>query len=304
MKPLDSKDFRSSRLVLEPDDFALGPSEPDPPPSDLIERDTWESMVSLPDDVSIRTSNEYGKVLKALWFYWGQWICLVGALRQGSATSAPCPVAHVASDVSDELQASIFCSLAGYYRVAFSCLRNVIEQMTVALQLEVSGDVALFQSWLEGEKELKLGWAADLLPQNANVFALESRWKATANDDLFSQKGHGSSGGGFVRRLFSELSKFTHGAPGFTDFDLRESTGPIFVRETYERWLVKFRQVYAIGILEAQVARPSTGSLAYDSEHTAGSLFATVLAELPVDIDGRGLLASAPADLWAGGADR
>jgi hypothetical protein len=58
MKPLDPNDYRAFRLTLEPDDFALGPDQPDEPPSDLIDKATCESMMSLPDDVSIRTSNE------------------------------------------------------------------------------------------------------------------------------------------------------------------------------------------------------------------------------------------------------
>lgn len=298
MKPLDPNDFRASRLVLEPEDFALGPSEPDPAPSDIIDEGTWSSMVSLPDDVSIRTSNEYGSVLKVLWAYWDQWNCLVGALQQDSAASTPCPISRVAGDISDELQASIFCSLIGYYRVAFSCLRNVVEQATVALQLEVSADLALFESWLEGQEELKIGWAADLLPHSASVSVLESHWRVAANDDLFSQRGHGSPGGGLVRRLFSELSRFTHSAPGFTDFAMRDSTGPIFVREAFERWLQKFRQVYAVGVLEIQIAKPKTRSLAFGCELTSRSLFADVLAEMEAGTDGIGLLRSTPASLW------
>jgi len=298
MKPLDAKDFRASRLVLEPGDFAIGSDQPDAPPSDLIDKETWESMMSLPDDVSIRTSNEYGKTLRTLWFYWDQWNCLVGALQQASEPLTQCPIAHVACDASDELQASIFCSLTGYYRVAFSCLRNVIEQMTVALQLELSDALALFQNWLDGQEELKLGWAADLLPKNASVSALESQWRITVNDDLFSHRGQGKQRGGFVRRLFGDLSAFTHGAPGFTDSDMRNSTGPIFVKEAYERWLTKFRQVYAVGILEAQIAKPKIRSLAYGSDMTSRSLYNAVLGELNSGTDGYMLLTSIPTGLW------
>ena len=298
MNSLDANDFRAFRLMLEPDDFALGSDQPNEPPSDLIDKETWESMMSLPDDVSIRTSNEYGKTLKTLWFYWDQWNCLVGALQQEAGPLTPCPIAHVACDASDELQASIFCSVTGYYRVAFSCLRNVIEQMTVALQLELSGGLDRFQGWLDGQEELKLGWAADLLPKNASVSALESHLRITIDDDLFSQKGQGRLGGGFVRRLFGELSAFTHGAPGFTDSDMRNSTGPIFMREAYERWLNRFRQVYAVGVLEAQIAKPRIRSLAHGSNLTSRSLFDSVLAELPSGADGQKVLTSMPTSFW------
>jgi hypothetical protein len=52
-------DFRARRSVLDPDDFAGGDDLPDPPPSDLIDPDTWQGIVGLPDDVSVRTSNRH-----------------------------------------------------------------------------------------------------------------------------------------------------------------------------------------------------------------------------------------------------
>jgi hypothetical protein len=47
---LNSEDFRSSRMILDPDDFALGDEEPDPPPSDLIAREVWEGIMTLPGE--------------------------------------------------------------------------------------------------------------------------------------------------------------------------------------------------------------------------------------------------------------
>ena len=153
MKQLDPSDFRAFRLVLEPDDFALGSDQPDPPPSDLVDKETWESMVSLPDDVSVRTSNYFGSTLAKLWSYWDQWNCLNGALQATVAAATHCPMAQVACDVADDLQASIFCALTGYYRAAFSCLRMVVEQMPIALQLELTGDAALFKGWLSRSQQ-------------------------------------------------------------------------------------------------------------------------------------------------------
>jgi hypothetical protein len=59
-RPLPTSDFRAIRIVLEPDDFALSSGEPDPPPSDLIDENIWHGIMTLPDDVSVRTSNHYG----------------------------------------------------------------------------------------------------------------------------------------------------------------------------------------------------------------------------------------------------
>src|SRR6266550_3888470 len=63
-KPLTTEDFRAVRVVLEPSDFALGAELPEPPPRDLISREIWNHIVRLPDDVAIRTSNEFGSILK------------------------------------------------------------------------------------------------------------------------------------------------------------------------------------------------------------------------------------------------
>ena len=39
---------------------------------DLVE-ETWNSIVSLPDDVSIRTSDDFGTLLRLLWDFWEDW---------------------------------------------------------------------------------------------------------------------------------------------------------------------------------------------------------------------------------------
>jgi hypothetical protein len=70
-RSLDPSDFRAVRIVLEPSDFGLGDDILEPPPSDLIDKDTWLSMMTLPDDVAIRTSNYHGTALEKLHDIWG-----------------------------------------------------------------------------------------------------------------------------------------------------------------------------------------------------------------------------------------
>jgi hypothetical protein len=130
MKALPDSDFRSRRLVLEPEDFALGPDDTDSPPSDLIDEDTWRSMMSLQDDVSVKTSNEYGSALKQMWGFWSEWSCVVGALQELAPSVGEAPLCAAACDVGDEFQASISNAVVGFYRVAFSCLRNALENMS------------------------------------------------------------------------------------------------------------------------------------------------------------------------------
>jgi len=126
MKPLPESDFRAKRLMLEDDDFALvsGAYEG---PTDLVAESTWRSMVSLPDDVSIRTSDRYGTQLEQMWEYWGIWNRVVLAVQALSKDPSESPMAIASCDAADEFQGATYCALVGYYRVGFSCLRNVLE---------------------------------------------------------------------------------------------------------------------------------------------------------------------------------
>lgn len=297
MKELDPGDFRARRFVLEPDDFALGSEEPDPPPSDLIDEATWRSLTSLPDDVSIRTSNHYGTAIKVFSSYCDEWSCLVGAIQEGLKDPERSPIARVTCDAGDEFQASIFNALTGFYRVAFSTLRNVVEHMTVGVQLELANENELFQAWLKGERELKFGWAADLVPKHKRVAALEDFCKVSAGDDLFSQK-NDHSDGGFARRLFSELCKFTHGAPGFKDADMRQSNGPIFVPKAFQEWALMFQRTYALALASAKIARPRLRNLAYGSKLTPIGLFNNIVGTMPVESSEQKLLSAIRTALW------
>jgi hypothetical protein len=297
MKALPDSDFRSRRLVLEPEDFALGPEEPDNPPSDLIDEETWRSMTSLQDDVSVRTSNQYGSVLKEMWGFWREWNCVVGALQELAASVEESPLCAAACDASDEFQASISNALVGFYRVAFSCLRNALENMSIGLELELSSDSVRFSSWQSGDIELSLGWAADVLPSHSVVSSIENHCKKVCADNFFRQRSPIDNGGA-VRRLFKKLSKFTHGTPGFTDADMRNSNGPIFVPESFQSWRSLFKTTFALALFEAKLGQPKLETLAYESDLSARSLFQQVTDGLPSSEDGAVVVKSLPASFW------
>src|SRR6266702_3963248 len=93
-------DFRESRIRLPPEAFAIAEGA-DLPPTDLIKKSVWASIVSFPDDVSLRTSNDQGAM------------------------------SYFMPDAADEFQASIFNSLCGFYRVASDTLRAALEKATI-----------------------------------------------------------------------------------------------------------------------------------------------------------------------------
>lgn len=243
--------------MLDDSDFAVA-SDRYPGSPDLIQEDIWKSIVSLPDDVSVRTSDKYGSQLGQLWEYWGVWGRVVLAVQAISGNPAESPTAVAACDAADEFQAATYCALVGFYRVAFSCLRNVLEQMTIGARLAITRDAKSFASWRNGEDGIGFGWAADTLSNSPEVLALEQHLKASTTDSMFAQ-----SPKGLARRLFVQFSKYTHGAAGFTDADSRESNGPIFVPETFLAWRVAALKTYAIALHELRLAHNQLKDLPY-----------------------------------------
>lgn len=257
MKPLPTSDFRASRLMLEKKDFALT-SGRYPGATDLIRKKTWRHIISLPDDVSIRTSDRFGSKLEQMNEYSDIWGRIVLGIQSLSKRPRKSPMAIAACDAADEFQASAYCALVGYYRVAFSCLRNVLEQMTIATRLALIGDPKSFADWRNAETRIGFGWAADTLPQSTEVVAVEQHLRKVTGDSLFAQ-----SPKGFARRLFGQLSKYTHGAAGFTDADFRRSNGPIFVSKTFLAWCAATVKTYALALHEIKLCSPNLIELPY-----------------------------------------
>ncbi len=178
-------DFRIIRKKLLPQNFAVGTNKPDESPTDLIDANTWRDIVSLPDDVSIRTSDYFGSVFNVFWERWADWVSIVLALQKSVKDPKKSPIAHVACNAIDEFQASIYNVLTGFYRLAFSALRNIVEQMTIGLHLSLSNDINMFSNWLNGVDELKFGWAADNAQNHSVIIKVENALENKINDSLF-----------------------------------------------------------------------------------------------------------------------
>jgi hypothetical protein len=113
---LPKTDFRSRR-VLTRADFGYAP-EPQARPSDPVKRATWNSIVTLPNDVSIRTSNYHGTTLEQLNELWGEWIKAVGDKQD-------C-MFPVMLDAGDDFQAATYTILTGYYSLSIAAQCNQI----------------------------------------------------------------------------------------------------------------------------------------------------------------------------------
>jgi hypothetical protein len=245
-KPLPPDDFRAVRIVLEPDDFAYSSGE-EPLPSDLVDKDTWHGLTLLPYDVSIRTSNHHGKLLKILDDLWGAWIQAVGEDQD--------PLYDTILDAADEFQAATFNALHGYYRQAIGCLRNALEQLAIGAYCQVCARVTDFAQWRAGQTKISFGQACDGLAGAASVQPLDGQLRATLNDSIFNQMTQ-TKQGGWARRLYSQLSDYSHTRPGFTNVDMWESNGPIYVREAFISFATVHLQTSALGFVLVKMGRP------------------------------------------------
>ena len=242
---LPSKDFRARRIVLVRGDFAYAP-KPAEPATDLIDEATWNSIVTLPDDVAVRTTNYHGTTIKQLHDLWGAWIDCLGDERE-------C-MFPVMLDAADDFQAATYALLTGYYRLSISAVRSALELVVIGTWAQVCGRRQNFDEWRAGKKVLSLGQACDGLIKGTQK--LESDLRQLVGDTLFTQNTP-SSEGGFVRRIFDGISNFTHSRPGSTDGDMRKSNGPIYVRSafTHVAWIQS--EVLAVCYVLALCARPT-----------------------------------------------
>lgn len=252
-KKLSYSDFRAVRVVLEPEDFALGSDEPDPPPSDLVSEKTWHGIMNLPDDVAIRTSDHRGQVLSEAYWLWGRWIEATGEVED--ALFVPMLDAH------DDLQASLFDALHGYYRTAFAALRNVIELMTIGTCGAITR-TPLYEQWRKGSTEFKFGTACDLLSRDASLAVFNEDLKSKGHQSLWDAR-RTDLPGGYSRRLYKEMCDFAHSRPGFTDGDLRCSNGPIYVSNVFWDWYYAYLRTTSLCAVSMFLARPEGNRAAF-----------------------------------------
>jgi hypothetical protein len=243
-KPLPETDFRARRTVLTRQDFAIAP-KPAPRPSDLIEKATWDSIVTLPDDVAVRTSNYHGTTIRQLHDLWGAWVESFGNVQD-------C-MFPVMLDAGDDFQAATYAALTGFYRLSVAALRSALELTAIGAWAQVCSKQKEFRSWRSGKFPLSFGQACDGL--SSATRALRAHLRATVSDSLFDQR-DSKNKGGFARRIYSGISEFSHSRPGYSDGEIRRSNGPIYVASAFNH--VAWMQFETVGLCFVLVllARP------------------------------------------------
>jgi hypothetical protein len=219
----------------------------EPAASDLVDKEIWQGITVLPDDVSIRTSNHHGSSLKILYDIWSGWIEAVGEDQDY--------LHDTMLDAADEFQATTYNCLSGYYRQAIGCLRSALELITIGAYCQVCGEATKYEEWRQG-KEIRFGEACDNIGRVTSVKALDQYLVSKIKDSIFVQKTPTSTGG-WARRLHSVLSHYSHTRPGYSSGDMWASNGPIYVSEAFLLTLEMYLQVSALCFIIVKLGRPS-----------------------------------------------
>ena len=211
----------------------------------MIDKGTWNSIVTLPDDVAIRTSNYHGSALEQLHDLWGAWI-------ESYGTKHDC-MFPVMLDAADDFQAATYNAMTGYYRLSVAALRSALELTAIGAWAQVCKKQSDFKLWRAGKCEVSFGKACDGLI--GATIVLRQHLYSTINDGLFDHKSPGKDGG-FARRIYDGISEFSHARPGYTDGDMRESNGPIYVRSAFNHVTSIQCEVIGLCFVLLLIARP------------------------------------------------
>jgi hypothetical protein len=203
-------DFRSKRIKLPREVFAYAPG-PERDPSDLIDERTWRGVVFLPDDVSVRTSDHHGELLRAAHDVWGHWTGLVLDVQSLVVAARDDPLALACLVVTDELQASIYAVLTGFYRQSIAGLRSALDAIVAGAYFRALPNPDKFAQWADGQREGQL-WMRDVRKQLSKVEPYR-RFEASAHDRSESSRATLLGRSGWLNFLYAHLSGFSHGRP-------------------------------------------------------------------------------------------
>jgi hypothetical protein len=256
---------------------------------------TWRSIWSLPDSVAIQTSNDFGTLFREAEQLCGAWTGVYSPAKLFRRKGLPLDRAII--DSYDAFAASTLNALVGYYRLAFVALRSVVENMSVALELELSHERELSQAWNKGTEEIAFGWAADRLHKHQAVQNLQGVIERRLGNNLFRQGAAGRREG-YVRLLFRDLSKYAHSRVGYSDGDLWKSNGPILEPGVLLRWMCAFFATYALAVLLVRIGRPKVRTIDDENYPSLRALFLAAVGVLPPRATLRSALRAIPAGIW------
>lgn len=156
----------------------------------------------------------------------------------------------------EDLEATIFNLLHGFYRQSFNSLRSTLELITVGSCLQITNQQQAGEEWALGIKDISFGNACDSLQKTEKIKQLEINLLKETEDTLFGRKDPKQNlEAGWLRRLYSKLSKYSHASPGYTNGDLWQSNGPIFNIESFKKVVECYQEVLIACVLLVKIAK-------------------------------------------------
>jgi hypothetical protein len=247
VRKLLAADFRARRMVLEPNDFALTDGEPDPVPTDLVDRTVWHGIMDIADDVAIRTTSHQGGRIRLLYELWGAWL---------EVMPTECIVACAMLDCADDFTASIFSLLHGFYGQAVGTLRSALETMVFACLCQLTDDQQGWWAWEAGKEEINFSQTRHKLRQTSAVQALEGQAGAATGRMIFADKNRPDPGG-WATSLHSHLSKFVHARGNLSNARIWRSNGPVYSAKGMRIGYHSYLETFVLLLLLAKLAHPS-----------------------------------------------
>jgi hypothetical protein len=212
---------------------------------DQIEDSVWEGLTTLPDDVALRMADYHGTLLETIYGLWGEFAM---SYRKNES-----PLFDFMLDVSDDFFAATFNFLHGFFRQSFFSLRGAVELMTIGTYLHLNNESEI-NEWRE--KAGAFANACDNLGKIPTVMSLE-QYLQSEEDSLFRQK-NSKQGypGGWIRRLFDELSNYSHSRLGYTNAEIWQSNGPVYSPEGIRILEMKYLETTLACFILLKIARP------------------------------------------------
>ncbi len=255
-----TRDPRHTRDKLPPEAFAISEGD-DPPPTDPIADDVWSSIVHLPDDVSLRTSDYDGTLIGEAHELWSEWTSIGLALAYLDPND-PSRLSNLCSFiVIDELQASLYLALTGYYRQSIGGLRLALEAGLVSAYFSSgAAGSANVKDWIEGALDLQ----ANMMRQKL-ISQVPYKHIATMMPDH-----------GWIHSLTRQLNKYSHAGMPTSNVEFWHSNGPIYVPEALPVWAELY---FEVGLAVATLIGMSDPDI-FAATYPAGYSFASSVHDL------------------------
>jgi len=215
----------------------------DIPPTDLVSKATWDGIMHLPDDVSLRISAHDGIRLELLYSLWGGWVEAIG-LEQTDE------IFNSMLDAGVCFQSAAFNFLSGFYRTAIADLRTALELTTIGTFGQLYPTDPSYLEWKAGASEM-FGFSSCRKVLSGSLRKGQAKW-------LFEKDGN-------LAQIFKKLCSYTHSRPDASDGALWQSNGPVYNNEAIRLVVHTALDVYAYCHLLVRIARPNE-PLPKDSE--------------------------------------